>query len=90
MGFDDRSAMRDLAQTVIDHGHRNIAMISGLTLGNDRALDRVQGVRDALRKIGLDLEAMPLIQGTIIAKRGGGLCRTDTASLGYNSGSLWP
>lgn len=58
VGFDNRGAMFDLARRVIAAGHRRIAMISGITAGNDRARERVRGVRDALRADGLDPTAL--------------------------------
>lgn len=48
VGFENRAAMRALADRVLDLGHRNIAMISGVLHGNDRAQGRLQGVQDAL------------------------------------------
>ena len=62
VGFDNRRSMFALAQQVIDFGHRRIAMISGITKGNDRAAGRVLGLRDALQANGLDPEAMPVIE----------------------------
>lgn len=48
IGFDNRAAMRALAEKVLASGHTRIAMISGVTAGNDRATARIAGVRDAL------------------------------------------
>ena len=53
VGFDNRAAARAMAQKVLDLGHRRIAMIAGVTHGNDRAAARVDGVRDALAARGL-------------------------------------
>lgn len=55
VGFDNRAAARRMTETVLEHGHRRIAMISGPTAWNDRAADRVAGVRDALGAHGLAL-----------------------------------
>ncbi|MGH1416770.1 MAG: LacI family DNA-binding transcriptional regulator [Pelagimonas sp.] len=62
VGFNNREAMSELAQCVLDAGHRRIAMISGLTDGNDRAFNRVQGVKDALIANGFELDALTLIE----------------------------
>ncbi len=62
VGFDNRGSMRELAQKVIDFGHRHIALISGITQGNDRAAARLEGLRDALRENGLDADAVPVIE----------------------------
>ncbi|MEW9921319.1 LacI family DNA-binding transcriptional regulator [Marimonas sp. MJW-29] len=62
VGFDNRTSMRALAEEVIKLGHRNIAMISGISQGNDRARLRIDGLRDAMRAHGLDADALPLIE----------------------------
>ncbi|GAB5437655.1 LacI family DNA-binding transcriptional regulator [Falsiruegeria mediterranea] len=62
VGFDNRGAMCDLARRVLTAGHRHIGLISGVTEGNDRALSRVEGVRDALAEAGHGAEAMTLIE----------------------------
>ena len=51
VGFDNRQAARAMMERVLQYGHRNIAMIAGITQGNDRATDRVAGVRDAVAGI---------------------------------------
>ena len=53
VGFDNRAVARRLADYLLDTGHRNVAMIAGETTGNDRAADRLAGVRDALARRGL-------------------------------------
>ena len=62
IGFDNRAAMRALAETVLSMGHRDIAVISAVLAGNDRAAERVQGIRDAVRARGLDEQALPVIE----------------------------
>ena len=62
VGFDNRLAAMRMAERVIETGHRDIAMISGVTRGNDRAAERVEGVRDALTMAGIDLTAFRLIE----------------------------
>lgn len=53
LGFDNAGAARDLAQYLIDIGHRRIGMIAGPRRGNDRAAARVRGVESALTANGL-------------------------------------
>jgi LacI family transcriptional regulator len=53
IGFDNRAAMERLAHYLADLGHVRIAMIAGVTRHNDRAAERVAGVRDALRTRGV-------------------------------------
>ncbi|MEM7696195.1 MAG: LacI family DNA-binding transcriptional regulator [Pseudomonadota bacterium] len=58
VGFDNHAAMAPVVAHLIAHGHRRIAMLAGITEGNDRARARVAGVRDALRQSGLSLAAL--------------------------------
>ena len=62
VGFDNRAAARAMAQRVLDLGHRRVAMIAGVTHGNDRAAARVDGVREALEEHGLRLDPSNLIE----------------------------
>ena len=64
VGFDNRKAMRTLAQEVLRQGHRRIGIISGITLGNDRARQRLEGIADALKRNGLDPEGPRIIETT--------------------------
>lgn len=62
IGFDNRKSMRLLAEKVIDLGHRDIAFISAVTKGNDRAAERVEGIKDALRDHGRDPAELMIIE----------------------------
>jgi LacI family transcriptional regulator len=55
IGFDNRATAGRLTQHLLDLGHQVFGMIAGPRQGNDRAKDRVEGVRDALRARGLDM-----------------------------------
>ncbi|WP_297854949.1 LacI family DNA-binding transcriptional regulator [Elioraea sp.] len=55
IGFDNRAAARRLVDHLLQLGHRRIAMIAGPTTGNDRAMARVAGVREALGAAGIAL-----------------------------------
>ncbi|MFU1478006.1 LacI family DNA-binding transcriptional regulator [Roseovarius sp. C7] len=61
VGFDNRAAMRGLAEEVLRRGHQRVAMISAPVAHNDRARARLDGVRDALRAAGLG-EDLPVIE----------------------------
>ncbi|MCH2069642.1 MAG: LacI family DNA-binding transcriptional regulator [Shimia sp.] len=52
VGFDNRAAMTELARQVIAQGHQHIACISAPTASNDRARERVDGIRDAISQAG--------------------------------------
>src|SRR3546814_6550547 len=43
-GFDNERAAHNLASYLLDLGHREIAMVAGITAGNDRARNRIEGV----------------------------------------------
>lgn len=62
VGLDNRDAGRRVARFLIDLGHRQIAMIAAPTRGNDRASDRLAGVREELRTRGLDLPASHVVE----------------------------
>ena len=69
-GFDNEGAASLMAEKVLEHGHRNIAMISGITKYNDRATDRVAGVRKTLERHGLSGKAMPVIEAAYTLEDG--------------------
>jgi len=55
VGFDNRAAAIRIAGHLLELGHRDFAMISGITAGNERASDRLEGVRQALSARGISL-----------------------------------
>jgi LacI family transcriptional regulator len=74
IGFDNARAMEALARAVIERGHRRIGVISAETAANDRARDRVLGVRRALRSAGLP-DDPPVIETTYGFDTGGAAFR---------------
>ncbi len=62
VGFDNRAAGRMIARHLLSLGHRDIGMISGVVAGNDRAADRLQGVRAALAVAGVPLPASNVME----------------------------
>ncbi|MBW4709174.1 LacI family DNA-binding transcriptional regulator [Roseobacter sp. YSTF-M11] len=62
IGFDNRAAMRSLAERMIALGHKRIAMISGISEQNDRARLRIEGVKDAMAAHGLDPERLAPVE----------------------------
>lgn len=62
IGFDNHAAMMRMCGFLADLGHRRFAMIAGITLGNDRAAQRVAGARDALAARGLLLSPDRIIE----------------------------
>ena len=55
VGFDNSSAAALAAKYLIDLGHQDFAMIAGITKDNDRAAERITGIRSELRKFDLEL-----------------------------------
>ncbi len=73
VGFDNARAMRQVVKYLVDLGHRRIAMLAGVTRDNDRAAERVRGVREALQSCGLELPAARLVErryGIVPAREG--------------------
>ena len=62
VGFDNRAAGVSIARHLLELGHREIAMISGITAGNERARGRVEGVRETLAPLGLKLSPQRLVE----------------------------
>ncbi|MBL8324381.1 MAG: LacI family DNA-binding transcriptional regulator [Rubrivivax sp.] len=62
VGFRNRAAVMRAVQYLLDLGHRRIAMLAGVTAGNDRAAERVAGVREGLARAGLKLPAALLAE----------------------------
>jgi LacI family transcriptional regulator len=81
VGFRNRAAARRAAQYLLDLGHRRIAMLAGVTADNDRAAERVVGVREALVAAGLNLPPARLVEApyTLQAAREGMATLLDAA-----------
>lgn len=62
VGFNNRAAALQLTNHLLELGHREFAMISGVTANNERARDRLEGVRDALAARGIALPASRVIE----------------------------
>ena len=55
VGFDNRLATSEMTEFLLGLGHNVFGVISAVTAGNDRASERVAGVRGALERHGLTL-----------------------------------
>jgi LacI family transcriptional regulator len=62
VGFDNREAARRIATYLLEIGHRDIGMIAPVTTCNDRASDRILGVRDALAAHNIELSSGRLLE----------------------------
>ena len=62
VGIANRAAMLRAARYLLDLGHRRIAMLAGISTDNDRAAERIAGVREALAAAGLPLPPRWLVE----------------------------
>ncbi|MEM7207203.1 MAG: LacI family DNA-binding transcriptional regulator [Pseudomonadota bacterium] len=70
IGFDNRKAAREIADYVLDLGHVDLAVIAGITKNNDRARDRLQGIKDAIAARGLRLPSAKIIEQSYSVEQG--------------------
>jgi LacI family transcriptional regulator len=70
VGFNNRQGGKMVTQFLLDLGHQRIAMIAAPTKGNDRSLDRLEGVCEKLNKHGLDLPANHVIESPYSMREG--------------------
>lgn len=62
VGFDNVQAMHAVVDHLVELGHQRFGMLAGELSDNDRARDRVHGVRQRLAHHGLSLPAANLVQ----------------------------
>jgi len=70
VGFDNRAAAARVARHLVELGHRQFAVITGLTANNDRARDRIAGVRDVLAAHGIELAPGRLLEFPFAVRSG--------------------
>jgi len=71
VGFNNRKAAAKLAQLIVENGHRHIGIITAHTEFNDRALDRVNGIRDVMEQSGISSENLTIVSTNYSLKSGG-------------------
>jgi LacI family transcriptional regulator len=62
VGFDNKAAISAMAAKVIEMGHRHLALISAETPMNDRAFERLRGIRQAMVTAGLSSDDLRVIE----------------------------
>ncbi len=62
VGFNNRTAAQRLANYLLDLGHRDFAVIAGITANNERAAERIEGVRTALAARGVSLPERRVVE----------------------------
>jgi len=70
VGFNNREVGARVAQYLHDLGHREFAVISGFSAHNDRARDRITGVREALIARGIELEPNRVVETSFSIQSG--------------------
>lgn len=79
VGFRNRDAAAHVASYLLDIGHRRIAMIAGETANNDRARERVLGVRRALEARGGTLRDADVVEAAYTFESGRAALRSLVA-----------
>jgi LacI family transcriptional regulator, galactose operon repressor len=70
VGFDNEEAGAMVAREVMGCGHKRLAMIAGITKGNDRAAERLRGVRKASKDAGKPLLPNMVVEAEYTFKAG--------------------
>ncbi|MGQ7844495.1 LacI family DNA-binding transcriptional regulator [Granulosicoccus sp. 3-233] len=70
-GFSNHKAAYAMAVEVLKQGHRNIAMIAGISQGNDRAANRIKGVTQAIRDYGQGARLLDVVEARYAQNEGG-------------------
>ncbi len=75
VGFNNRYAAALAARYLVDLGHREFGMIAGITKYNDRALERISGIREELDRHGLSLRDERVLERRYEIDEGGAAFR---------------
>ncbi|MFT7453553.1 MAG: LacI family transcriptional regulator [Saprospiraceae bacterium] len=75
VGFNNYEAAKLLPLHLTSLGHQRFAVISGISEANDRALDRLNGMKDALLAQGIRLSKDTIIECTYKIEAGREACR---------------
>ncbi|WP_050927678.1 LacI family DNA-binding transcriptional regulator [Aestuariivita boseongensis] len=70
IGFDNRQAMKALADEVLEMGHRHLGVITAEREGNDRARGRFEGICDAARDHGINPDSLAVEETTYAIDNG--------------------
>jgi len=62
IGFDNHTAMEEMAERVIEVGHQHIGAIVGETRANDRSRERLEGIKSAMARHGLDQHCLKICE----------------------------
>lgn len=70
VGFNNREVGARVARYLYNLGHREFAVISGFSAHNDRARDRITGVREALTARGIELGPARVVETSFAIQSG--------------------
>lgn len=70
VGFDNRKATSRITEYLIELGHAEFAVISGITKGNERVRGRLAGVRETLESHGLSLTRDRVVEASFSYENG--------------------
>ncbi len=70
-GFDNIAAASSITRHVLDLGHRRIAMIAGKAKDNDRAKNRILGVKRAVKSFGKNAQLLKVVEADYSMENGG-------------------
>ena len=70
VGIPHRAASARVTQHLLDLGHREFAVVAGVTAHNDRVRERLAGVRDALTARGIELRVDRVIDAEFSVAQG--------------------
>lgn len=76
VGFDNAKAAAKATKYLVDLGHRKFAMIAGVTRDNDRAVNRVAGVRAELERHNIALNDDRILERPYDIEAGGAAFRS--------------
>lgn len=70
-GFDNHKAAYQMTMEALRLGHQKIAMIAGISEGNDRAANRIEGVKSAIEDFGNGAVLLNVIEKSYSQEHGG-------------------
>lgn len=70
-GFDNQKSAYLMTMEVLRLGHRKLAMIAGIAKENDRAANRIKGVRQAVQEVGGEARMLKVIEADYSQTSGG-------------------
>jgi LacI family transcriptional regulator len=74
VGFDNAEAAAKIAKHLVHLGHRNICVISGVTIDNDRTTKRLEGIRAELLRHGIKLPNSMVVECSYSISEGRKAC----------------